>query len=247
MHAYKLLISYDGTNYCGWQVQPNGVTIQQLLEEKCAIILREKTRIFGSGRTDAGVHAFGQTAHFHTALPVDPFRFLNSLNSLLPPDIRVKTMEPVSTAFHARYSARSKIYHYHLNLNTYNDPFRRLYAWHIRETLDLALLKQAATHFLGTHDFTAFANEAHAGSAAHDAVRTLTRLDVLEENGTVRLEFEGDGFLYKMVRNIVGTLYDVARGKTSLNAIPGILASKDRRLAGQAAPPHGLFLVEVKY
>ncbi len=244
---YKLIISYDGTHYHGWQVQPNGISIQQILEEKSQIILRHPVRIIGSGRTDAGVHALGQTAHFKTQSTLDSFRFLHSLNSLLPTDIRILSMEKVPEKFHAQYSSKGKIYWYHLNFNATASPFRRLYSLHVHEKIDLDFLKQATNCFLGTHDFTSFANEAHKGSAAQDAVRTITRLDVVEEDGYVRLEFEGDGFLYKMVRNIVGTLLDIAKGKTALDEISNILAAKDRRLAGQAAPPHGLFLVKVKY
>lgn len=246
-HNYKLTIAYDGTAYCGWQIQPNGRTIQEILQDKLAIILRQEVVVIGSGRTDSGVHAQGQVAHFHFPSAIEIFRVHGSLNSLLPSDIRVYDFVEVPPDFHAQYSAIGKTYHYHLHLDPVQDPFRRLYSLHIREKIDLSLLQQGAKLFAGTHDFTSFANEAHSGCAAHDAVRTIHRLDIIEQSGGVRLEFEGDGFLYKMVRNITGTLLEVASHKRPLEDIQKILAAKDRRLAGKAAPPHALFLMHVKY
>jgi len=246
-YNYKLTIAYDGTHYCGWQVQPNGISIQEIIQAKASIITREHVIVIGSGRTDSGVHALGQVANFHTSSPLDTFRFQGSLNSLLPPDIRVLKTEEVADAFHAQYSPIGKIYHYLVHLGPVSDPFKRLYSYHLKEKIDINTLKAAASTLLGKHDFTSFANQAHLGSAARDAVRTLYRLDIVEEQGGVRLEFEGDGFLYKMVRNIVGTLLEISAGKYSKDELPMILASKDRKLAGQAAPPQGLFLVKVLY
>lgn len=247
LHNYKLTIAYDGTNYCGWQVQPNGISIQEVIENKLGVILRTKTRIIASGRTDTGVHALGQVANFRALKIPDLYRFFGSLNSLLPLDIRILSVEEVPADFHAQYSPTGKIYHYHLHLDPVQDPFKRLYSVLVREKIDLNALKAAAALLLGTHDFTSFANESHLGSASRDPVRTLKRLDVIEEAGGVRLEFEGDGFLYKMVRNIVGTLLEVAAGKRTKEELALILAAKDRKKAGQAAPPHGLFLVKVHY
>lgn len=243
----KLTISYDGTAYCGWQIQPNGLTIQEILQTHVSTILRHPAIIIGSGRTDAGVHALGQVAHFHTSVTFDLSRFHRSLNALLPPDIRILHVEEAPEHFHAQYSAVGKTYHYHLHLDKVADPFTRLYRLHVREKIDLALLKQATQYFIGTHDFTSFANEAHRGSAAHDAVRTLTALDIIEQTGGVRLEFTADGFLYKMVRNITGILLEISSGKRPIEEIPKIFSAKDRRQAGKAAPPHGLFLMSVKY
>lgn len=244
---YKMTIAYDGTNYSGFQVQPNGITIQEAIESKLSIILKEKVLIRGSGRTDAGVHAENQIAHFHFKEELDKKRLLYSLNALLPKDIRIKSIEDAQDTFHAQYSAIAKTYHYHLHLDQVADPFCQNYRWHIHETLDLTKLKDAAKLFLGTHDFTAFANESDRGSAAHDPVRTLLRLDLVEQKGGIRLEFEADGFLYKMVRNLTGFLVDVARGKRDSSEIPFILAAKDRTKSGPAAPPQGLFLMSVKY
>lgn len=242
-----MIIAYDGTNYGGWQIQPNAVSIQSLIEQALCTILRQQIPIFGSGRTDAGVHALSQVAHFCSELSIDIGKTFASLNGLLPPDIRILSLEQVPNDFHARFSAVAKTYHYRLHLNAIPDPFKRRYAYHVPHAVDIDLLKSAAAHFIGTHDFTSFANEPGRGSAAHDAVRTLSRLDVIEEPGGIRLELQGDGFLYKMVRNIVGTLLDVCAEKIAQDQIPAILAAKDRRLAGRSAPPHGLYLVEVIY
>lgn len=244
---YKLTIAYDGTQYGGWQAQTNSTAIQTLIENSLKIALRQKISIVGAGRTDAGVHALAQVAHFSYEGPLDPFHLRASLNGLLPIDIRILDIQRVSEDFHARYSAVSKEYHYHLHLDRVRNPFKRLYSAHIHHAVDLELLKKAAFLFIGTHDFTSFANEAHQGCAARDPIRTITRLDVNAESGGVRLEFEGNGFLYKMVRNITGTLLDISSGKIRINEIPDIFAAKDRRRAGKAAPPEGLFLVKIAY
>lgn len=244
---YKLTIAYDGTHYGGWQVQPNATTIQQLLEAAILTITKEEVSVSGSGRTDAGVHALKQTAHFKCGKPFDMRRFHASMNGLLPIDIRVLTVEEAASDFHARYSAKSKCYHYNLCLERVQLPFQRLYSWHVGPRCDLARLREAAKLFIGERDFTSFANEAHLGSAAKDPIRNLFRFDLIEIEGGVRLELEADGFLYKMVRNIVGTLQEVSIGKRSIEEIPAIFAAKDRRVAGRAAPPHGLFLAYVKY
>lgn len=179
--------------------------------------------------------------------PLDLFRTHGSLNGLLPPDIRVLEVQTAPDDFHARYSAKSKIYHYHLHLDRVMSPFLRLYRHHVHFPIDLEELRAAAQMFIGTHDFSAFANEAAAGAAAKNPIRTLARLDIVPQEGGLRLEFEGDSFLYKMVRNITGTLLDVCRGKIRREQIPEIFASKDRRMAGPAAPPQGLFLVKIDY
>src|SRR5205814_82447 len=167
--------------------------------------LRAPTDLTGSGRTDAGVHAKAQVAHFSCSSKIDIQRLMGSLNGLLPRDIRIMQIQMVADDFHARYSATGKIYHYHIQLDRNLSPFNRHYSVYVTHPIDLHLLKQAAALFIGTHDFSSFANQAHSGSAARGAVRTLKRLDVIEEPGGLRLEFEGNGFLYKMVRNIVGT------------------------------------------
>lgn len=246
-YCYKLTIAYDGRNYSGWQIQPNGLSIQEIIQNKIAIILKEKIIVHGSGRTDAKVHAMNQTAHFHISIKIDERRFLHSLNALLPMDIRIKSIEEMPFEFHARYKATGKIYHYHIYLDRVIDPFKYHYRWHVHQKLDLESLRSAAKLFLGTHDFTSFTNETHKGTVVYDSIRTLLRLDVILEDGGIRLEFEGDGFLYKMVRNITGFLVEVAKGKRSSSEISYILQAKDRTKSGPAAPPQGLFLMDVLY
>lgn len=247
MSKYKLTISYDGTKYCGWQVQPNGTTIQELIQNSLKILLKHDIHLIGSGRTDAGVHALAQIAHFKSELDIDPATFLKSINGMLPFDIRIHDIEKVSHNFHAQYGATSKIYHYFLSLEKYQSPFKRYYSHHVRHRFDETLFRKAANYFIGTHDFTSFSNEPHKGSASRDPVRTITRLDIIQDEGGLRLEFEGDGFLYKMVRNIVGTLLEISSGKKTIEELPAIFAAKDRRKAGKSAPAHGLFLVKVNY
>ncbi|HSX13953.1 MAG TPA: tRNA pseudouridine(38-40) synthase TruA [Chlamydiales bacterium] len=247
MNRYKIVISYDGTHYAGWQVQKTGLAIQPVIQKAIETFIRHPIQLSASGRTDTGVHALGQVAHFDCNELLDSHRFLYSLNALLPADIRILQIEKTKPDFHARYSAISKIYHYHLHLDEMVDPFTRLYSYHVFFPCDLNLLFSATREFLGEHDFTSFASKAHQGAASYDPIRTLHRLDIVPETKGIRLEFEADGFLYRMVRNITGTLLDVARGKINPSEIREILLSKDRKKAGQIAPPHGLFLMEVKY
>jgi len=244
---YKLTIAYDGTNYCGWQVQNTGPSNQAFVQQALLTALRHPTDLSGSGRTDSGVHARGQTAHFDTPNLIDPQRLLFSLNGLLPPDIRITSLEPASDTFHARYSAKQKTYHYHIHLDPVADPILAPYRYHLFDQIDRKKLTEGTKLFLGTHDFTSFANDAHRGCAAHDPIRTLSQFDLIEQPGGVRLELTSDGFLYKMVRNLVGTLIEVGRGKIKPEQVAGIIAAKDRSKAGKAVPPHGLFLMQVHY
>jgi tRNA pseudouridine38-40 synthase len=242
---YKLTIAYDGTAYSGWQVQPNGRAIQTLIQKALETVLRTRVDLTGSGRTDAGVHARGQTAHFDTLGEIEPHRLRLSLNALLPNDIRILQIDPAAPNFHARYDATSKIYHYHLHLDPVIDPFVRLYRHQVLGPCDLQRVQEAIPHFLGTKDFSSFSN---VPSKPRAPIKTLMRLDIALQKGGFRLEFEGDGFLYKMVRNITGALLDVGSGKLSPEKIGSIIEAKDRRAASSAAaPPQGLFLMEVRY
>lgn len=249
MYCYKITLAYDGTHYSGWQLQPNASSIQGHLEEALQKITRTPVRIpvIGAGRTDAGVHALNQVAHFKITEPLSSQQLLLSFNGLLPKDIRVKKIDEVPSSFHAQYDAKGKEYHYHLLLSRVMDPFRRLYAWHMLRPLDLSLMREALPLFIGTHDFTSFTNEASSGAASRNPIRTLFRLDLHEEGEMVRLEFEGNGFLYKMVRNIVGTLVAIASHRLPVEAVPDLFAKRDRRATARAAPPMGLFLIAVHY
>lgn len=244
---YKLLLSYDGTHYSGWQIQDNAQSIQTCVQTALATALGQNIPIVGSGRTDSGVHALEQVAHFVCEKEFPLQKLLFSLNGLLPPDIRVHALTPVPLDFHARYSATSKIYRYYLHLQPVASPFTRLYSYHIPYPLDLPLMKKSAHFFIGKQNFTSFSNEAHLGSASRDPIRHLKRLEIMETEQGLFFELEADGFLYKMVRNIVGTLLEVARGKLPIEKIPQIFAALDRRAAPSTAPPHGLFLVKVLY
>lgn len=239
-----MIIAYDGTHYSGWQLQPNVVSIQEVLEEKLQHLLKQKIRIIGAGRTDANVHAIGQAAHFSAEIPLSLYRFQHALNSLLPKDIRIKHIENVPETFHAQYSALAKEYHYHLWLEKTHDPFSYLYSYKPKGTLNLSLLKEAIPYFLGTRDFTSFSNK---GTLVKNRERTLYRIDCVEERGGIRLEFEGDGFLYKMVRNITGALILVGLEKLDKEEIPKIFKSMNRQAAPMSAPPQALFLVKVTY
>ena len=242
---YKMIISYDGTKYGGWQVQPNTLSIQALIQDGLKTILQSSTPITASGRTDAGVHALGQVAHFISDKEFDTRSLLYSLNGILPRDIRIHEILPVADNFHARYSVKKKIYRYHIHLSPIQDPFRFLYSLHIRTPIDLDLLKASLPLFVGTHNFMAFRS---AGCASKNTTKTLYRLEMHHEGDeNIYLEFEGDGFLYKMIRNIVGTLLEIAQNKRPLSTIPQLFADKDRRLSGPTAPPKGLFLYQVKY
>ncbi|NGX49178.1 MAG: tRNA pseudouridine synthase A [Candidatus Anoxychlamydiales bacterium] len=246
-YKYKMLISYDGTNYFGWQIQKNKLTIQEAIQKRLSKILREDIKIIAAGRTDAKVHALEQVAHFSFNERLDIKKVIFSLNSLLPDDIRIKKITEVDINFHARFSAKSKIYRYHIFIGDIQDPFSRMYSYKPNYTLDLDLLKKASIYFLGTHNFSSFANKQYTGSAVNKPIKTIKRIDIKKSNNGIILEFEADGFLYKMVRNIVGTLLDVANKKLPLDMVDKILKAKDRKKASPPAEPQGLFLVKVLY
>lgn len=247
MPKYKLIISYEGTAYGGWQVQPNALTIQALIQDALTTLLTKPAHLSGSGRTDAGVHALAQTAHFVSEKPLDSLKTLRSLNGLLPRDIRIKSVDEAPDDFHARFSAKHKTYHYNLSLGHTPDPFMRYFSHHLYQELDLEKLKTACEHFIGEHDFTSFANSASMGAAAKNPVRTLTRCHIEKMPFGLRIEVSANGFLYKMVRNIVGALIACGTGKLDPDQIPVLLKARDRRLAPLAAPAKGLFLAHVDY
>lgn len=244
MPRYKITLSYDGFPFGGWQVQPNCRSIQGCLQEAFTQLIGSATPVIGSGRTDAGVHAMEQVAHFSTETPLSN-TFLKEANKILPPEIRLLSLEPVSENFHARFSTVKKTYHYHITTAPVLSPFESRYRTHLFYDMDLEALQKALPFFIGTHDFSSFANERGAPCSP---IKTLYSLNLAsEENQKFRLEFTGNGFLYKMVRNIVGTLIWVARGKISLEALPTLIDARDRRQMPPPAPPQGLFLISVYY
>jgi tRNA pseudouridine38-40 synthase len=245
MRNIKMIIEYEGTNYHGWQVQPRGVTLQGLIEEKLRLLTKEVVHLAGSGRTDAGVHAFGQVAHFKTQSQMDIRSIQRALNSLLPPDILIKGIKEVEERFHARKESKSKVYEYRILNRVLRSPFHRRYAWHIPRKLDLNQMKKATQHLIGEHDFSSFRS---VGSPTRTAVRRVIRAEWRRgREGLIRFEIEATGFLKQMVRAVVGTLVEVGQGKTSPEEFGKILDLRDRKKAGPTAPAHGLFLKEVKY
>ena len=245
MRNIKLLIEYDGTNYLGWQVQPKGPTVQGMIEEKLRTLTRENVHLIGSGRTDAGAHAFGQAAHFKTQSQMDIRSIQRALNSLLPPDIVIKTIKEVKEDFHARRNSNSKIYEYHILNRNLRSPFLLKYTRHIPQKLDIEEMKKATRWLIGEHDFSSFRS---VGTPTRTATRKIIRAEWKQgRNGLIRFEIEATGFLKQMVRAIVGTLVEVGKGRISSDEFLRILESKDRKEAGPTAPAHGLFLKEVKY
>jgi tRNA pseudouridine38-40 synthase len=243
---FKLGIEYDGTAYHGWQRQKALPTVQGAIEAALEKMAGQPASVIGSGRTDAGAHALHQVAHFSVETTLTANVFKNGLNALLPGDIVIKDCESVADSFHARYHVSSKIYEYVILNRPLPAAICRKYAWHVRRKLDLKGMRQAIACLKGTHDFSAFEG---TGSARSSSVRTVMDARLADEGGGDYLAFsiEADGFLRFMVRNIVGTLVDVGKGRTSPEEFQGILKSKERNLAGATAPPHGLFLKEVKY
>jgi len=245
MRTIKLLIEYDGTNYIGWQVQAKGPTIQGMIEGKLKLLTGENVRLTGSGRTDAGVHAFEQVAHFRTTSHMDVRSIQKALNSLLPSDIAIKKVEESGESFHSRKQAKSKIYEYQIINQPVRSVFHRGYAWHIPQRLDWEKVRQATKKLVGEHDFSSFRS---TGTPTKTTVRKIFRAEWKRgKDGLVRFEIEGGGFLKQMVRAIVGTLVEVGKGKISPEGFQDILESRDRKKAGPTAPAHGLFLKEVKY
>lgn len=244
MRTLRVTLAYDGTGYSGWQRQTNAMTVQEVVEEALSKICKETITVVGSGRTDAGVHALGQAVSFRTSCRIPADRLAYALNSLLPPDIVAREGEEVSADFHARYSAKEKRYRYIIYNNPVPSPFYRLYAWHVPYTLDFSAMRQSAECFTGTHDFSAFRA---AGGAQVNPVRSI-RFSGWRRSGDL-LEYEvlGTGFLYHMVRNMVGTMAEIGKRKLPPDAVSAILAGKQRSMAGVTAPPQGLYLVDVMY
>ncbi len=245
MRKLKILIEYEGTRYYGWQLQPNQVGIQEVLESKLHKITREKIRVIGSGRTDSGVHAEGQVAHFQTTSTMKLQEFLKALNSLLPADIVVKKVEEAKPDFHAQISATRKTYRYTILNRDYPSALQGRMAHYIATpTLDVTAMRKAARCLVGSHDFKSFQG---SGCTAKTTMREIYRLSVVKKDDFIRITVDGSGFLKYMVRNIVGTLIEIGWGNWPPEQMKAILKSKNRRLAGPTAPSRGLCLVKVVY
>jgi len=242
-----MIIAYDGAPFSGWQSQSHGNTIQDHLERAFDRVAGRPVRVHGAGRTDAGVHAMAQCMHVDVANKIlQPARWTEALNALLPAAIRVLRCRHVSNDFHARLSAKGKIYRYRIWCAPVLPPFEYRRAWHIPRPLDLKILRKAAKHFVGTHDFVAFA--ANRGKPDQSTIRTINSVRVRQKGPCVTIEFDGDGFLYKMVRLIVGALVKCALGKMSFEEVVERLDSGQGTSSARfAAPAEGLFLVRVRY
>lgn len=241
----KLTLAYDGGAYHGFQRQENALTVQEVLERALVRLFGGFAKFAASGRTDTGVHAYAQVVSFHTKGTIPIERVVRALNSLLPQDIVAVAAEEVPLEFHARCSARSKKYLYKIRQGEFPDPFARQYAWYLRQTLDLAAMNAGLAKICGTHDFSAFQA---AGSAIRNPVRTLYLAQCCQTAAhRVEFVFCGNGFLYHMVRNLVGTAVDIGRGRRVPADMLRILLNGDRHQAGATAPAHGLYLQEVRY
>lgn len=245
---FKLTIAYDGTEYEGWQLQKIGTGVQQRVEEALAKLFPSHPRLHSSSRTDTGVHALGMVAHFET-LPeecrISPQKLVLALNAWLPEDIRVLSASRAAKDFHARFQAKRKQYRYFIWNHPGMNPLIRHTAWHVPRQLDLEPMRLAAAGFIGRHDFQSFS--ANPGYVKASTVRCIARCDIKRSGSLLTVIIEGDGFLYKMCRGIVGTLVQVGLGKFPARDIKEMLAKRDRRVAGMTAPAHGLVLWKVHY
>jgi tRNA pseudouridine38-40 synthase len=241
---FKITLAYDGTRYVGWQRQAEGVSVQGLLEEALARFEGQPVTVHGAGRTDAGVHAFGQVASAQLSGGHDTSELLRGLNALLPRDIRVTHVDEAAADFHARFSARSKTYRYVIRNTPIVSPFEYPFVWHVPDRLDVAAMQAAAATLTGTHDFACFRC---AGTEVRNTTRTITesRIDAVED--LITCHVTANGFLHHMVRVIAGTLVDVGRRRRPPESLPALLEGRRRAEAGPTAPPQGLFLVSVTY
>ena len=244
MKRIKLTIAYDGTNYCGWQIQPNGITIEEILNKALSKMTGEEILVIGASRTDSGVHAMGNVAVFDTDTTIPAEKIAVALNQRLPEDIVITKSEEVPLDFHPRYCNCSKTYEYHIINTRIPIPTKRLTNYFVSYVLDIDKMRQAASYLVGEHDFVSFCN---VRTDVENTVRTITALDILTNGNEITIRITGNGFLYNMVRIIVGTLIRVGRGFYEPEKVKEVLEAKDRKAAGVTAPAHGLMLVEIKY
>lgn len=240
-----LKIEYDGTDFCGWQIQPDVPTVQGEIKKAINTLCGYEAEINGTSRTDAGVHAMGQMASFEGDIKIPTARLAYALNNLLPGSIRIKEALEKPTGFHARFDAKAKKYIYRIKNCSQRDPFKRNFYYFVEKPLDLHAMQKAAVYIEGKHDFKCF--QAAGSTEKETTVRTVENLSIRKEADEIIIEITGDGFLYNMVRIITGTLVDVGHGKISPLEMPLIINSKDRKKAGHTAPPQGLYLSEVYY
>ena len=244
MRNIKLTIEYDGKDFNGWQKQPDKLNIQGEIEKAISLVTGEKIDLYGSGRTDAGVHAIGQVANFKTNSNIPINKIAYAINSKLKKSIRIKEAKQVSEKFHSRYNCKEKTYRYIINNSEQGTAINRNLEYHISNPLNIENMKKAAKYFEGEHDFKGFKA---SGTSSKSSVRIIYKAKVKKEKEKIIIELTGNGFLYNMVRIIAGTLVEVGLGKIDTEIIPEIIESKDREKAGKTLPPYGLYLVSVKY
>lgn len=246
MQRFKAVVSYDGFDYAGWQIQPaeRGATIQQTIQDAISVICQQPVSITGSGRTDAQVHAWGQVFHFDVDFSLNAFQWKRAINGHLPKDIHIRSIEAVDSRFHARFDAIGKRYEYRIQLGEAN-VFTRRYTFQSPWTLNVQAMREGAAYLIGEHDFSSFC--ANSRAEMPDQVRTITRLELAEENDQLRLIFEGSGFLRYMVRMMTGTLIEVGRGRLAPQDVQWMLQAQDKQICHFNAKPQGLTLVEVYY
>lgn len=244
MRRIKLIVAYDGTEYSGWQIQPEAPTIEMCLDKAIHELTGENVHVTGASRTDAGVHAYGNVAVFDTESTIPGDRFTFALNRFLPDSIVIQDSWEVSSDFHPRHCNTRKTYEYRILNTAVPLPQKRNFTWHVTGSIDIEKMKEAAAYIVGEHDFKSFCC---VRTQAESTVRTIYSLEVMQEGSEIIIRIKGNGFLYNMVRIIAGTLVEVGLGKIKPEEITGIIESKDRQKAGKTLPPYGLYLVEVNY
>ena len=244
MKRIKIVVAYDGTNYCGWQIQPNDVTVEKVLNDKLSKLLGEEIKIIGASRTDSGVHALGNVAVFDTDSTIPGDRFSYALNTLLPEDIRIQESSEVAQDFHPRYCDTKKTYEYKILNRQFPIPSKRFDTYFFTYSLDISKMEEAAKYLVGEHDFKSFCS---ARTQTETTVRTIYSVNITRSDDMVSIKVAGNGFLYNMVRIIAGTLIQAGTGHYEPIKVKEMLDSNDRTLAGPTAPPEGLTLVQIEY
>ena len=239
-----IVVAYDGTAYCGWQIQPNGPTIQGVLNETLSRLLEEPIEVMGASRTDAGVHALGNVAVFDTTSRIPGEKISFALNQFLPPDIRIQLSQEVEPDFHPRYCDSEKTYQYRILNRRFPVPTERLYTYFYHYHLDVEKMRQATSFLIGQHDFASFCG---AGAQVRSTIRTITAMDVYKDGDIITIQVSGTGFLYNMVRILTGTLIEIGNGQYPPEQMDRILKARNREAAGPTAPAHGLTLVGIRY
>ena len=244
MRRIGLVVAYDGTNYCGWQVQQNGITVQGVLNETLSKVLGEKIEVMGASRTDAGVHALGNVAVFDTNTRIPAGKIAFAINQWLPEDIRIQLSEEVEPDFHPRYCDSEKTYEYRILNRTFPVPTERLYSYFYHYALDEKKMQEATSYLIGRHDFASFCG---AKAQVKSTIRTITGVSVFRDGDIVTIRVSGEGFLYNMVRIIAGTLIEIGNGQYPPEQMKKILEACDREAAGPTAPAHGLTLMGIEF